>query len=484
MKRILGAVASALLLVGACGNDSTSDPVGNGGRANDDGGAAGNGGADDGGQAVTTPGGRDDGGGEGGAAGAEIGGNPAEVGGAGGNADGMGGAAGEAGEVLTDVSGHIRTFEGTPLPNAVVSINDVSAVTDDDGAFTIADVAGTYDLTIIDNDHKYVEIVEGMTTREPVVALWQLRTTNRVGGIAGKLSGGAGFPLPAGQAGVVQFQGAISGFSEVNLVAASSSFTLSEVNWEGPDTCPGLLTGMFWKQGLTGPSEYTGFGTSAVTLEDGKVIGKVNGSVTATNLAVTNPAEHTVTGSLSVPGTPTNVWSYLYVGSVSVPLALAPGPISVVVPEVDAPTFLGVSADYLTGSAGKTLPTALGANLDLTVPAPPQLVLPVADATGVTSATEFSWTKPAAGTFSLLFTGVGSWSVLRLTSRTKVQLPDLSAAGVAYAGEGLPGVWHLEQRGPAATPEEALELFDVHSTTFNTIATTYGVAERAFQFAD
>jgi hypothetical protein len=475
---MLGAAAGVLLWVSACGDDAPSvenqatagsktNAAGAAGEASSPGG--------EGGQPVTVPGG----GGDGGTDAVDAGGAPSDVAGAsGGGAGGAGGAP----DVLSDVSGRVTSFMGTPRANVVVIIGDSSTVTDADGAFTIADVPAAYDLTAIDDESKFIQVVEGLTTREPSVGFYLLRVDQRSGVVAGKLSGGGGFPLPKGQAGVVTYRGDRS-FGDLELKASASSFSLSAL-WEGAAMQTGLLAGITWKTGTSGPTEYTGYAEHAVTLEADKIVGNINGSVAATNLALTDPAEHTVTGTLTVAGAPSSVSSNLQVGFSNIPLSLEPGAISVVVPEVDAITALSVSGDFdVLGSSSITMPFSGSTPLQVSLPLPPQLVLPIESAVGVTLATEFSWKEPPVGTYSVISWGIGDWSIARVTATNKVTLPDLSAAGVAY-GEGSSSSWQLDQFGPASSPEEALQLFDGTSPSYDSQVTTYGSASRSFHFAD
>lgn len=480
MKRILGAAAGVLLWVSGCGDDATSvedqptagsktTAAGAAGVASSPGG--------EGGQSVTGP---VPVGGAGGGGGGEVdaGGAPSELGGA-----GAGGGGGSP-EVLSEVSGRITSFMGTPLADVVVIIGESSTVTDAKGAFTIADVAASYELTAIDNERKFIQVVEGLTTREPSVGLYQLRLEQRSGVVAGKLSGGGGFPLPKGQAGVVTFRGDRA-FGDLELKAAATSFSLS-VAWEGEATQTGLLAGISWKTGPAGPAEYTGYARSSVTLEADKIVGNINGTVAATNLALIDPAEHALTGTLVVPGLPTLVSSNLVVGRSYVPLNLAPGPISVMVPEIDATTEIAIRAEFDEGASSSSVSVPFSGNepVDVELPPPPQLVLPIEGALGVTLATEFSWKAAAEGTYSVVSWAIGDWSITRVTASNKVKLPDLSGAGVVYdQGNYTPG-WQLEQFGPASAPEDALQLLDGTSPSYGTKITTYVSAGREFQLAD
>jgi hypothetical protein len=477
MKRILGAAACVLLWVSGCGDDAPSvENQATAGSKTTGAGAAGDASSPggEGGQPVTVPvGGASGGGGE-----IDAGGAPSELGGA-----GAGGAGGSP-EVLSEVSGLITSFMGTPLADVVVIIGDSSTVTDAKGAFTIADVPASYELTAIDNERKFIQVVEGLTTREPSVGIYHLRLEQHSGVVAGKLSGGGGFPLPKGQAGVVSFRGERS-FGDLELKAAATSFSLS-VAWEGEATQTGLLAGISWKAGPAGPAEYTGYAQHGVTLEADKIVGNINGTIAATNLALTDPAEHAVTGTLLVPGLPTLVSSNLVVGGSYVPLNLVPGPISVIVPEVDATTELAIRAEFAEGMSSSSISVPFSGNepVDVELPPPPQLVLPIEGALGVTLDTEFSWKAAPQGTYSVISWGIGDWSIARVTAANKVKLPDLSGAGVVYdQGNYTPG-WQLEQLGPASAPEEALQLLDGTSPSYGTKITTFGSAGREFQLAD
>lgn len=478
MKRILGAAAGVLLWVSGCGDDAASveseatagtksTAAGAGGEASSPGG--------EGGQPLIAPVG-------GGGSDGEAGGAPTVTAGAGpGDAGGAAGAGGSP-EELSDVSGVITSPRGTPLPDVVVIIGDSSTVTDANGAFTIADVPASYDLTAMDDKHKFIQVVEGLTTREPSVGLYLLRLEQQSGVVAGKLSG-SGVPLPKGQAGLVTFRGDHSS-SQLDLKAAAASFSLS-ATWEGGATYAGLLTGISWKTGPSGPAEYTGYAQRSVTLEADKIVGNINGSVAATNLAFTDPAEHTVTGTLAVAGAPTTLSSNLVVGGNYIPLNLAPGSLSVVVPEVASTTAIAVAAEYdLLGSSSISVPFSGNAAVDVELPAPPQLVLPIEGALSVTLGTEFSWKAPPSGTYSVISWAIGDWSIVRVTASNKVKLPDLSGAGVVYDEGNYTPTWQLDQFGPASGPEGVLELLDGTSPSYQTEVTTRASAWREFHLAD
>lgn len=439
MKTILGAVAVSWLLFVACGGDggSSSSPGG------PDGNSAGEGGGSNSGEGSTTAGTGDTTGSPGGA-----GGEGTALIGTGGGTDATAGAAGaSAGVELSPVSGKILSATGVALPAAVVLIGGASTVTDDDGSFTIADVTPSYDLTVIYEDdaaHIHdITVVDGLTTHDLTLRLALVRHTDSSTKVSGKLAP----PIAKAREGLVQVSGPQGYSPPQSLVAGAAAFAL-EPSWEGGTTTSADVIALEWTPGKTGPASYTGFAREKVSLSDGVAA--------VVNLALAKPAQKTINGTLSLAGAAAPQTS-LNFGAVSLPLALEAGPFSVVVPDVGEPSYLSLSSNKDNVILSTFVATTV-ASPELAVAAPPKLVLPVENAK-VTPNTEYSFTR--AGGLAGVTWAIGKWFVYRVTPETKVRLPDLSSAGVAWDDAlALGGMWAVELYDSAETPEEFLSLRD------------------------
>jgi hypothetical protein len=468
MKTILGLATVSWLMFVACGGDSSAGspsapeqtPGGAGGEHS---------------SGETTPAGA---GGEStsplepqAGSGGDGGAPPANLAGAAGAAEGGSGGEASSGSPLI---GHIQTMSGVPLAGAIVIVGDETTLTDETGTFALDDVAPSYDLAVIHQTNQLVEIVDGLTTREPTVRLWQDSLVAGNALVSGKLSGGAGFPLPKNHGGLVAIVGDHAEYREHTLSEGNSTYSFADLRWEGGSEAAAEVVGLEWTDGPTGPTSYDGAVRQPVVLTK-------NAMLTATNLAFTKPQQKTVTGTWTVKGAP-DLDSWLKLGPTLVPLALGPGAFSVVVPDLGVTPVLEVSTTTSDGTISALLtPATALAPLALETPPGPKLIVPVDDAKGVSLDTEFKLEIPAQ-TFALSAWLVGSWFVIHVTRQTSLKLPDLRSVGITYEGDD-PATWLLQTYGPADTPEGALTLIDGTSPALTHSVTSWGQAVRTFYLA-
>lgn len=473
MRNLIAAAALVLFSMAGCGEeyDATPDP-----RAK-----AGNGGVDKGGHAGEP--GEPEGGADSTAAGAGGAGSGGDAG-AGGSEAGSAGAGG-AGEEPPSTTVHGKLRNGLlPIPGAVVLVNGESALTNQNGEYAFENVAPTYQLIFIVYGSHVINIYDGLTTRQPVTNLPDGQTT-KAASVTGKLSGGAGMPVPAEHGAAVAFaakEGAT--FQTYTVPVGESSYVLGNLAWVGGDTLDGELKALQWKNGVGGPESYTGFGSKLFTLQAGESHGAADGSTPATNLALSDVEDETLSGAITLGDTLSLTASGLYVDRLPVPVALAAGAFSLVVPKALPATIAldGQAADGGSSHAVVSRPEADAWNIDL--PKPPQLVLPVADAQGVTIETEFKWSDVPAGIVTYITWGLGDWTVALFTTETTATIPDLSDQGIEYAS-GVSGAWELKGSGPAATVDELMALEDelcVTSQPFSNVRVQS--ASRTLQLAD
>ena len=463
MRRIFGAIGVGLALLGACGKSFTTPQAVQGPEA-------GAGGASDAGSAGSAPVGAQGGEAASGApalggadAGESAGGTPgAGEGGAGGApiddwnvaGDDAGGAP-SAGPVTGKIELQLR-----PAPGAIVRIDGDSKLTEEDGSFTFDDVAAEYDLTVIYEPGREAKVIEGLTTRQPVVVLGNAEA-NRSAVVAGKLSGGAGFPLPAGHDAsvAVVFPATVVGFGQkARLADQATSYLLQNVDWLGPQSIEGELVALQWQNGFTGPRAFTGFARKPLTLTGGVAIGDANGSVEATNLALdTQPAVSSYDGTLSSADPYDDFIPLLEVGPFAFGFANGVGSFSVLTPEIDLPTGIDVLAvrdvsDQMYIYVPKPAP---GEKWRVSVPKLPSLVVPQA-AAKVTVATAFEWESMPKHAVAHSSWFIDDWNIERVTRSTSTTIPDLTADGVPKI---FPAVtWFLDAIGPADKPEQSLAL--------------------------
>jgi hypothetical protein len=84
-------------------------------------------------------------------------------------------------------------------------------------------------------------------------------------------------------------------------------------------------------------------------------------------------------------------------------------------------------------------------------------LLPIDGATGVTTATQFSWSAPPAGTVARAVFNIYGWRIQHITRAQKTTLPDLTPYGITVPANTT-GDWSVTARGPAASVDEAASL--------------------------
>lgn len=466
MKTILGLAAVSWLMFAACGGDSScagspSLPEQAPGGAAGEGSGSETTAAGAGGDSTSPTEPSSGSGGDGGA--------PENVSGAAGTNDAGSGGDAPSGSPVT---GHIKTKLGAPLPGAIVIIEGKTALTDDTGAFTFDDVAPSYDLTVIHDQLRLVEVVDGLSTREPTVRLWESTVPGHTATISGKLAGGVGSPLPKATAGLIALIGEQVQYSEQSLDQGSATYSLPNVKWEGGAQASADVVGLEWTIGATGPTSYEGAVRQNVLLKEG--------TPATVNLTFTKPEQKTVTGTWTVHGSPMP-WSWLQLGSMYVPLDLKAGAFSVVVPNIGATPVLQLSAQVGENYFNVSSPATSLAPLALEMPPGPQPIVPVNGAAGVTLDTEFKFELPPQ-TFALNIWLLDTWIVVQVTDRTSLRLPDLRSVGIVYE-PGASASWQLEAWGPTETPEGALTLIDGTSPSITHAVTTYASASHNFYLA-
>lgn len=475
MNKLLSCVGIVAFLVVACkggaSGETTADPdggtaQGSGGKAGGPGNGmnrpdAGSGGANNMGGNEADPDAGDGAGGDAGGASNEGGTGPNVGGGMGSGGNGQGGMV----AVSKTVDGLILAGPD-PLPNVTIVIDGKTALTDEKGAFRIEDVADTYQLIAIADGVRVVRVVDGLSTREPELNMYASLERNRTSSVAGKLSGGAGIPIPAGhQTSVVFVQRDYPLGQFVSVGPSASDYTLGPITWVNGTSLDGTLSALQWKGSSAGVEEFTGFASKPFTVHDGQTHGHVDGSVPATNLTLVDPPDATIEGTISLPSGLSVRQSDVIVGDHQIPYDLSAGQFSIVVPDLNLPQRFVLIADDPDGQQITMFTPRPGSGpWNITAPKPPRPITPLDRAASVTVSTEFTWTDVAPGTVSEVWWVVGEWTIFRTTTATKTTLPDLSGFGLDYT-PGSGNTWTITYEGSAATPDALIKLQRIPNTS-------------------
>jgi hypothetical protein len=365
------------------------------------------------------------------------------------------------------VNGTVVDEYGVPFGGQTVLISsgafNESTVSGASGAFTMANVPTPYNATIPNSSLLQagscpiaVEYV-GLTRNDPTLTDVSLGLgSNRGATLGGQLTGGK-YPEPSGYVTDLVIASPQISLAQ-NLGDQSSGVYLTTVNWQGPTSTSVTLYALQIQNDADSglPVAYPGYGTlGGVMLQDGANFATQDVSLDPVSMA-------TLSGSVNLP-------SGYTVFSKSVALLAFPGVVlpllgdgsnsasfSYAMPTIPSTSLLvGVTAASSNppglGFAQKVL--MAGQDETLSVPAAPSLLLPEDGVTGVTSATQFSWTQFLGGIHVLAVLPVSSncsESVFVFTAATAANIPDLSNAGLRM----LPDTnysWFVNGIAPVAT---------------------------------
>jgi len=172
--------------------------------------------------------------------------------------------------------------------------------------------------------------------------------------------------------------------------ASDGTYTLDLV-WDADETVSGKLYSIQWDETGTGPVTFLGYAEKAITINDGGVIGNEDGSVAATNLALSDPGQRTLNGTLTGPNgmDPT---IRLYVGDEWFSWDVTPPDFSCFVPEAVSLPMSVYAHSFINGhGTERRRPVPATGDLDLVLPEP---AIPFCQST---PPPESRWRLPSAG---------------------------------------------------------------------------------------
>ncbi|HVP67984.1 MAG TPA: carboxypeptidase-like regulatory domain-containing protein [Anaeromyxobacteraceae bacterium] len=171
------------------------------------------------------------------------------------------------------LGGKVIAPNGTPVAAAVVRVGSSTATTDAAGAFSLTSVAPPYDITATAPSGLLTSVYPGMRRMDPTLVIFDTAPAFPLSAyLAGTLSGGAGFPQPAGHEAGVSFASAEANGS-CPVLAGSSTFFM-DISWSGASSEAGTLHALQWTVDANGrPVSYDGYGNrTGVTLTSGSTV--------------------------------------------------------------------------------------------------------------------------------------------------------------------------------------------------------------------
>ncbi len=346
-----------------------------------------------------------------------------------------------------DVAGLVTfQFNGGPVSGAKVRVGGKSVVTTGaDGRFSVPGVTSPYDVTVVSGDGAAATAYVGLTRSNPTVALWLtgpgVATVTHSATITGQLSGGAGFPQPAGhQVQVLLTAPATAGAAIVSgTLNPNGSYTLT-LDWKGDATLTSTLQAVQWLADVSfNPISFDGAGSVPVTISD-------NQTLTNQNITLVPVANGRIAGTVSMAAgytLSTRSLRAFFPPSDSLLIAYDSG--GTIAGSFDYPGFSTPGVVFKLTAVGQDASTAfvqawragfaVGSPMTLNVPAAPILQAPTPSATAVTSGSTLSWTALTGAVYEVVVSSstIGAGPLLEIvTGASSFHLPDLSAMGFAW----------------------------------------------------
>lgn len=363
------------------------------------------------------------------------------------------------------VTGKVVGANGLPMASLPVVISTLPSVTTDaNGNFTIPNVTAPYDVTVVHATAQIALVYIGLTRPDPTLTFITLYPSFPSSAtLSGTVNGGDPFPQSLNHLMGVSFISPESDWTHIVNAPLTGAYSLSPV-WNGPVTTTGTIHALQWQIDPTTflPIAYRGYGTKAgVTLSNGGTFSAQN--VTVTPIAVTNfsgtvTAQSGYTLSNRYVSTIFGSQGLEIINDATIPSTSSSTTFNYIIPNITGAT-LRLSALATKGAVtvvGFKNGLAVNANgATLTLPGGPEYSLPVSAATGVTTATIFSWTAMANGVYVVQFNGpVGKPKYQIVTSATTTTIPNLASLGL-----GLPPsasyAWTIRSVAPIGSVDAA-----------------------------
>lgn len=354
------------------------------------------------------------------------------------------------------VAGTVVSSSGTGVNGATVAIGSQHTTTDASGAFSLSGVTAPYDAVLIVpfGTRNAVTVFKGLTRTDPkLFALLVPGTPQHSGTVSGTVSGGDSLPEPTDTTAVAW------GSPEVS---DSSSFVTTwnlSFEWSGPAATTGNVHALQWTPATGIPTAYRGYGvTTGVAVASG-------GSTNNVAVAMSVPAASTVGGSVTVPAGLTLASKTLFVDFADgASFEIGSDPTAATSFNYPVPTGIDSTASVgavAASTAGQSTTRVRGiapgsTGNAVTLLAPAVQSTPVANATQVSTSTDFTWTQLTGGLHIVLISSGASTTApiyVLMTTGTTARIPDLSSLGVVLPA-ALAYQWAIIATGPWASIDE------------------------------
>ncbi len=332
---------------------------------------------------------------------------------------------------LFDVHGVVIDAVG-PALGAIVVVSGKSVATASDGTFTVSGVTAPYDAWVRASGSSHAFLYLGLHRPDPT--LWLNTPATHTATIGGALSGGAGYPDPAGYA--TRVFAAAPEITDQYAPVSSSSYQ-GWLYWAGPSSITVTLGALQWSQGPSGlPASYRGYATRSVTISDGQ-------AVLGQDLALAPVGTSTAFGTIAYPasyGIGGRALRLVIAGSEPLlfeDLTPATADFAYFVPVIPGTGFELASIAW--GPAGEFTESfsyglSAGKTASLSVAPAPSLSSPPKASSGVAAGTAFSWTPYVGGLHQLFIYPVAAAGpeLTVFTQSASLPLPDLAAVGLSW----------------------------------------------------
>jgi Carboxypeptidase regulatory-like domain len=331
------------------------------------------------------------------------------------------------------VSGKVVSLTGQPVPSATVQvIGKPSTTTDSNGNFSIPGVSAPYDVAAVASfgPNSVVTLFKGVTRSDPRVIAFAFSGDAKSATINGSLSGSLIMPTPFGRRTNVAF---VASEGADTSGVATNPYTLTP-NWFGPDSITGTVHAMQWSVDAAGlPTIYRGYGK----LENVPVS---NGS-TANNkdVALNAVAASILSGNVTVPaGMTLNNKKLKADFGPNTSMGLVSDSTAGTAFSYNTPNIAGINltasarANGAGGMSAEVFKRNLAANasINLEIPTPPNLSLPVSAASGIDLSSQvFSW-APFNGGLHIVSLEAPFKKFYVFTAASSVTLPSTASLGL------------------------------------------------------
>jgi hypothetical protein len=361
------------------------------------------------------------------------------------------------------VSGFVNDIDDVPMSGITVILKGKNPITTGaNGDFSISNVLPPYEIRIIVGTVQTAVVYQGLTRSNPILYYPESTTQSKLAVIGGNV------PPTSGKYTQVFFVTSTEAWSTI----ADQTTGVYSINatWRGTaNSFNGKLHVLRWIPDSTGlPLQYDAYGfKNNLTINNGSILGNYN----FTESDFSDPNEQNISGSI-IPPTSRYLISSKYLkinfDNATVELAYETGVslsdnFNYIVPVITGATFEVDALAQMASVPNSRATFYRKRNINsgtsgviINLEGAPQLNVPMYNATGIDTTTQFNWTKESIGGVYLVnITPVFSGpSYYIFTSGNTVNIPNLSAEGL-----GLPAntgyEWFVNQLFPFSSMDDA-----------------------------